>query len=371
MKALTKIKKPSRLLFVLFLFFWLFFPAQKPAQAVFCWFLPCDELADMAQKKIWEEAISLAKQYFADAEMNAVGGSVGSMFIADWPNYLETTPQKEAGTFLDGYLEDITGGKGSANYASVDSSQSSDIALNQNFEGVGPHSFQIGLAQGDPEMTKFFNAAQASTGTSSSSSSSYISTLVENVKKAVSNDYPTVSYTEDPAKMFDSGNFKNLSNFFSGINNPWAFQVRAEGAYAEKLDALKEKAKTMAIANQGFIGKADDSGKIITPGSTVKDIVSNTQDIYNKIVSGATSVQEVLIASVTKLASASLKNGIASSQDSSSSSENNKKKDTSIKDYEAEQEAIEAGKTKKQKELDKKLKGVQEGARKFDGVLSL
>ena len=74
---------------------------------------------------------------------------------------------------------------------------------------------------------------------------------------------------------------------------------------------------------QGYLGKTNKNGTIATPAITVKDTMSNAQDLPNKVVAGAATVPEVITSVVSSTVSQSLQKGIASSKSSSDSSSSN------------------------------------------------
>jgi len=113
--------------------------------------------------------------------------------------------------------------------------------------------------------------------------------------------------------MFVQGNFKNMSLYLSGINNPFAFNLNAEQEFQKTLSQEVEKAKTMATAGAGFIGNVAN-GKVLTPGSIVKESVANAQDLGNKIIAGSTKLPEVLTAVVSQIITQSIQQGIGNIQ---------------------------------------------------------
>lgn len=102
-------------------------------------------------------------------------------------------------------------------------------------------------------------------------------------------------YTPSPEIMFQNGDWRAFDSFISNpLNNPYGYSIASEQAYQTKLEQEKEIARTQAIAYQGFKGTEGAGGTITTPGSTIKSLVDNTNDIGNKIISGATNPAELL-----------------------------------------------------------------------------
>src|SRR5690606_18129507 len=95
--------------------------------------------------------------------------------------------------------------------------------------------------------------------------------------------------------------FKNLETYTSGINNPWAFKANSEVAYDKKLSEMKDTARTMSVAYQGWVDPKTKvaEGKVEgIPGSSrnlmyahIKtlgaDSIVNSQDIATAVMSTA------------------------------------------------------------------------------------
>jgi len=285
-------KKIKVAFFIFILMAAFLFPAQKPAQAVVCWFLPCSGLMAYAMDLLKSAATSIIKQKGIEALDKAMNGSVGGKYITDWTKALTGDPQKASKTYLNDYLtKTIAGGKSSAsNYITKEMLGNAKTSMNTpNFEGVGPNSFKTGLFQNDPEIINFVESANASydlsslSSISSQSAGNYLSKLVTGAKEATINKIaPSVTYTGNPTDMFKEGEtgFKKLTEYTSGINNPWAFESNAEVIYEKKLEEKTTQAETMAIAYQGWVGDSMKDGKISgIPGGTASDIFAHIKTL--------------------------------------------------------------------------------------------
>ena len=191
--------------------------------------------------------------------------------VTNWQDYLVDKPANQSRTYMNDYLSRMTTGRGT--YAGY---------VSNGFLGTG----------------------------------NYLATLKQNATKTLDREgpcatAPQVTYEGDPSQMFVSGNFKNMSLYFSGINNPWAFNATANDAYQEKLDHLKSVQQAKAIAYQGFKGTGDDSptNTITYPGSLTKSNVANVQNIANTMLATATHPEEVGAAIVSKIISQSIQTG--------------------------------------------------------------
>ncbi len=188
------------------------------------------------------------------------GGSGTAAFITDWTDYLITQPENNTQVYMNSYLAQMTSGRGSsAGYSS------------EGFYGGG--NYATNLVQ--MEKTKI---AQRSTT-------------------------PTMTYEGDPSKMLDGGNFKSMSLYLSGINNPVAFDIATRNAYQQKLDDEKAVGQTRAIAYQGFKGTSSSSNPnaITYPGILTKEVVANVENMGNNVITSANSIPEIITSVVSQM----------------------------------------------------------------------
>jgi len=181
-----------------------------------------------------------------------VGGSSsgGGLVIRNWSEALFSEPKDNSDKAIDDYISQTIGGRGGSKY-----------------QGVG--------------------------------GGSYTNELAEIGKKATSEKKdPQVTYTNDPTKMFDSEDgFKQLNEYTSGLNNPWAYEIDAEEKY-EAISAQEQKtAEASSIANKGFKSMGGNND-VSMPGSLVESNLSNVQDIGNKVMSGSGEMSEVIVTAI-------------------------------------------------------------------------
>lgn len=202
------------------------------------------------------------------------GPGGGPLFVTNWENYLIQEPRKQTDIWMNDFFTTISAGTAStANYKAAGG------------EGV------VG---------------------------SYSGQLVQQARKATTNattsQYNLNQYVSDPSQMFDAGNWRAFNSYISNpSNNSFGMTLTAQDAYMQKMEEEKRKAEIQAIAYQGFMAQKNGS-QVITPGSTIKDIQSQTEDLGNKIVAGATNVPEVITAVVTKLVTKTIRQGIGNVQ---------------------------------------------------------
>ena len=217
-----------------------------------------------------KQAVVKALNKKVDDMISKGGGSNGAMYITDWKDYLRVKPTQNSNKFINDYISQTLNGRSSSSqYVSAGS------------EGFG------------------------------NGGGNYLKQLGEGAKKMTSErKTPQTTYTGDPSQMFADGNFKNMGLYFSGINNPWAYTTHIQDRYIEEKAAQERQATAKSIAGQGFTGKENKEGKTITPGITVKDILSNTKDTANKVIGGANDLPSVISSLVTSIISTALSKGI-------------------------------------------------------------
>jgi len=208
-----------------------------------------------------------AAQAIMQQVSSLVGGSGGSgpMFITDFRDYLMMQPKSGAKIYINDFISRSTQLRGSTNY--------------EGFGGAGGNG-------------------------------SYVRQLTQLARQSTSEfSTPQMSYRGDPKKMFTGGNFKDMSLYLSGINNPWAFKINSDQAYISKFAELAYIGQTKSVSGTGFLGNEKD-GKTITPGSLTRDMMANAQDLGNKILASATSMPEIITSVVSSTVTQALKTGI-------------------------------------------------------------
>lgn len=199
--------------------------------------------------------------------------SQGTMFVSDYRDYLIAKPKGQAVLYTNARIDQALGGRGSLS----------------GYIPAGSEGF--GLAGGN-----------------------YMNSLRVGAQSAVTNPAdPKVTYVGNPSQMFAQGNFRNLSLYLSGINNPWAFNLFAQNTLDQKTQEEQKTASDKLIANQGFPG-TESNGKTITPGILVKEASAGVQNMGYDIISNATHIPEIATALVSQLVTQSINQGIGMMQ---------------------------------------------------------
>lgn len=255
-------------------------PAFAPAAQA--WIPGGDATIAMKMDEVWRMINAIIVGTAKQAAVQAINQQVNFMitgrstqnalFVTDWQDYLVAQPDQQARIYMNAYIDQITAGRGSLSQYIPANSQGFGLSAN----------YQNGLRAG----------AQTA---------------------VLDPPGPQVTYTGDPSQMFAQGNFRNLSLYLSGINNPWAFNLNVQ----QKMDQVRQNnqlaAQTQIIAGQGYLG-VQKNGQTVTPGSTVAATVANAQDLGNKVIAGAQDIPSVISAVVSKLITSSLTQGIGTMQ---------------------------------------------------------
>ena len=270
-------KTISLCVMVVFVMFFLFSPV-KNAEAAFWPGVdpPIQRMLDTIYETIKGMIMGIAKKQAVmslNSQMSSIigGSATGSaMFITDWEDYLIGQPEDITQNYMNDYLSQMTSGRGSTS----------------GYESEG-------------------------------FSGNYMAGLTQNASKNIINRQdPEMTYEGDPADMFESGNFKNMSNYLSGINNPWAFNSWIEYKNQQELEKNQRVAETKARSYSGFIGTGEQSGQgnITNPGSLTLQDTASVHDLGNKVIAGAQSIPEVIVSVVSQLITRSVSQGFSSVQ---------------------------------------------------------
>lgn len=118
-----------------------------------------------------------------------------------------------------------------------------------------------------------------------------------------------------PVEMFADGTWAGYNAFMKPNNNPILYNLIAESEYEKVLREEEGAALAQAIAYQGYIAQKNKETKyVITPGSTIKDIVTSANTLDNLTIANAKNVGEVAGIVVGKVASNVIKAGIGSAR---------------------------------------------------------
>lgn len=180
--------------------------------------------------------------------VGGVNGS-GALFITNWEQYLIKVPEEENRLYMNDLLSQSTRGKCSG----------------LNYESI---------AKGKFDMNYISTLCQSANFASNTGSNALMQVTID-------------QYSAAPLKDIQEGNWRTLNAMFSNpANNPFGFSLMAWEAKQRDLIQRQERAKTEAIAGQGFLGVKKD-GITVTPGRTVADLVQNIKTLGNNVLANA------------------------------------------------------------------------------------
>jgi hypothetical protein len=220
-----------------------------------------------------QAAVSAIESQVSSLISGGSSGSQGALFITNPNQFLFLEPKNKARVMMDDFFTFTTRGTNSAvNYVS--------------------------------------NSASGNMG-------SYTSYLVQQAKQSIDG---TVSqndlsqYTTDPSDLFGQGNWRAFSAYISNpANNPYGFTLMTEQAYNNLVEQQQQEAMARYIAGRGYKDVESD-GQTITPASTVESIYNQVLDTGNKVLAQAQTLPELITATVTRMITSKLTQGIGNIQ---------------------------------------------------------
>jgi flagellar biosynthesis/type III secretory pathway protein FliH len=116
----------------------------------------------------------------------------------------------------------------------------------------------------------------------------------------------------------------------NGGNTIWDAESAIAKEYQTKLDNGKSQAYAEGVSGQGFLGEKID-GMVAKPGILFKEMEANMENLPNLAISGATSIGELIAATVSKAITGVI-NKTVSGVEKSINKEVNKVTDKAVKE---------------------------------------
>jgi hypothetical protein len=124
--------------------------------------------------------------------------------------------------------------------------------------------------------------------------------------------------TTDPIAALQEGDLRVFSGLLASGADPFGYSLAAEEYRWALRERYRREAEVQAIAYGGYKGVRDDDGNVILPGSTVGDIVANTEDAGRKIIAAAQNPAElignVVVALANRMVTNLIQNGVGEIQ---------------------------------------------------------
>jgi hypothetical protein len=201
--------------------------------------------------------------------MQLVGGSSAgnSAIISDWRGFLNNEPEKKAQVAGDEFWGSVLRGR--------DSSSSYHAMLAGQDEGLD----------------------------------NYYSMLKEQAEGFSNDDVNSWQTAPMDMQKLKSGDIQLFSQMFEPANNPYGLALKYQAIKATTYEKARQE-KVVEATSSGYASKKDENGFVILPGSTIGDVVANTQDIGNKMVAAAENPGELMTGVISGLTNKFLTNMI-------------------------------------------------------------
>lgn len=208
-----------------------------------------------------------------------VGGSSvdDSKIITDWQKYLYDEPLEKTRIYMDSYLATVRGGRNSSNYkgAAASYSQYLDEYTRSNLYSLSDQKIYSSNAE---------------------------------------------EIVPDMAAALDSGSIRAYHTYFSSdFHNPIGSALMAQEVEMKMYELYKEE-QVLKATSHGYKPVETKDGKTVLPGDTIGNIVSNVQDIGNKIIATSNNPAElasgVILSFVNKTITSLLQKGLGTIQSS-------------------------------------------------------
>ncbi len=219
--------------------------------------------------------------------------SNGARFITNWQDYLIDNPTRNAQRYANDYISRAMSGRGSASYKKASNSVlgASTVAG----EGFGKEA-----VLGD--ATDLY-----------ADESSYQQRLSDMLQIKVIDPPEWQAYAGDPGELFTlpegltSPTVAMINNYADYIDNgePTAVKEKVDQIYQDNLKQEQTVATTEATSNSGFISEKVN-GIVEKPGILFEQMQANVDNLPNLAMSSATSIGELVAATVSKAISGAI-----------------------------------------------------------------
>lgn len=221
----------------------------------------------------------LSRQITSVISGNGLSGG-GAQFITDWENFLYDEAGKQTRLVVRDFFTETLRGAESSTYIPLGS------------EGEGTET-----EMSYPQYLKEIAA----------------DTIINEGK----GEYTLNQYCASPSMMFTSEDMRCFDAYWvNPMNNPYGFVQATQEIYQSEKEKQEEIKKTQAIAYDGYKGVADkETGKIVTPGSTIRGIFDSLNNQLIGLPSSAKSPEEIAAMSasmfINSLLQQALQQGLA------------------------------------------------------------
>jgi hypothetical protein len=214
----------------------------------------------------------------------------GARFINNWEDYLINNPTRNAQRYANDYISHAISGRGSVSYKK----RRNAVFGASTIAGEGFNQEMV-LGEEDEQLTSEETYAQT----------------IQNMANARLNAQEFKPYKEEPKEMFENqDNLSGMNTFLNG-NTIFDFDSKVTAVYEKKLLEEKQIAAAEAQANGGYKSKKAPDGTVLKPGKDFQQMQANTDNLPNLAVIGATSLGELIAATVSRAISGAVSRTIS------------------------------------------------------------
>ena len=243
------------------------------------------QMMDEIQQAIYDALLGEFKQSAVETisgeidNLIAGGGGGEALFITDWQEWLFDNPRSETDVYMNDFFTIVTRGQSSS--------------VNYSSNGTGFERWRSDFAKQFIGKTDYSN-------------------LESNFEE----------YATNVDGMFDNGNWQAFSEFLN--NNHLSLALEAQEAELEAQEKFEKEAEMQGGSYDGYKPTFASDGKTITtPGSTIKNIKDQVDAMPFTAIASANSIPEVIVATVSKLITSTITEGIGNSSNTSTSTSGN------------------------------------------------
>ncbi|MDH4329933.1 MAG: hypothetical protein OEV93_00040 [Candidatus Moranbacteria bacterium] len=269
----------QKIVIVFIVVFFCFAPTQKSM----AWY--GETTANFAAQRIFDEVKealvsalrTAAIEMINDTVNNLISGATqtSALFITDWEEYLFSSPKARSSMYMNDFFTVTNRGRSSSSgYAS----------------GCGKDNFTKWRSAGARQSTDI---------------------VVD--WSNLQSDFE--EYACSVQNAIEEGGWAAFDALFEPNNFPPAYALIAEDIKSQRQEELEKEAEIQAIAYHGYKATVGSDGKtVLTPGSLTKDIQADSLAMSGESLANADSVGGVVGATVGKILTSVIKQGVGNAQ---------------------------------------------------------
>ncbi len=259
------------------------------------------ELYDTIQDMMLGAAKKAATETVVNSWNNLVSqsGLGGPLFIQKWDDELFFKPIEKAGLAMNDFFSSMTSGR----------DEPYDYVPGPYLEGCasgakcveGASISREGIVKGDAASNMNNNFYM------------FMRKTAENSIKTSDPQVNAYEYCQNPMNPVSGNNSNRKKCLSATAGKSFEISLRSQQKFYTEMEKQQQLAQVQAIAYRGFRA-VETGGSVITPGSTVSDMLSQAENLGNLVIAGANSPAEIVSAVVVGIAERAIKSGIGQAQ---------------------------------------------------------